>query len=57
MMAETPAEAADKIKALTPMGRLAKPEEIASAAVYLASDEASFTTGIALTADGGYSAM
>ena len=36
-----------------PMGRLGTPEEIASMVVYLASDEASYTTGQALAVDGG----
>ncbi|MCH8291460.1 glucose 1-dehydrogenase [Candidatus Poribacteria bacterium] len=39
-----------------PMGRLAKPLEIAYGALYLASDESSFVTGIALPIDGGYTA-
>jgi len=38
-----------------PMGRLGTAEEIAAAAVYLASDEAAFTTGITLSVDGGFS--
>jgi NAD(P)-dependent dehydrogenase (short-subunit alcohol dehydrogenase family) len=38
------------------MGRVADPDEIATAAVYLASDEASFVTGVALPVDGGYTA-
>jgi 2-keto-3-deoxy-L-fuconate dehydrogenase len=38
-----------------PLGRLGTPEEIAAAAVYLASDESSFTTGTTLIADGGFS--
>jgi 2-keto-3-deoxy-L-fuconate dehydrogenase len=38
-----------------PMGRLGKAEEIASAAVYLASEESAFTTGQALIIDGGWS--
>jgi 2-keto-3-deoxy-L-fuconate dehydrogenase len=37
-----------------PMGRLGTPEEIASLAVYLASDEASYTTGQIHLADGGF---
>jgi 2-keto-3-deoxy-L-fuconate dehydrogenase len=38
-----------------PMGRLGRPEEIAALAVYLASDESSFTTGQAHCIDGGFS--
>jgi len=37
-----------------PMGRLGKPEEIAALAVYLASDESSYTTGQIHLADGGF---
>lgn len=36
-----------------PTGRLAEPEEIATAALFLVSDQSSFVTGIALVADGG----
>jgi len=39
-----------------PLGRMAEAEEIARAIVFLASDEASFVTGAALAADGGYTA-
>jgi 2-keto-3-deoxy-L-fuconate dehydrogenase len=38
-----------------PMGRLGRPEEIASLAVYLASDESAFTTGTIQVIDGGWS--
>ncbi|WP_322104562.1 SDR family oxidoreductase [Paraburkholderia sp. J41] len=38
-----------------PMGRVGRPEEIAALALYLASDEASFTTGQAHVIDGGWS--
>lgn len=37
-----------------PMGRIGKPEEIAALAVYLASDDAQFTTGQAICIDGGW---
>ncbi|MBU3064878.1 SDR family oxidoreductase [Nocardia sp. NEAU-G5] len=39
--------------AITPLGRLATPEEAAAAAVWLCSDAASYITGIALSVDGG----
>ena len=39
-----------------PMGRLGRADEIASLALYLASDESSFTTGTAQIVDGGWSA-
>ncbi|MFN0039499.1 MAG: SDR family NAD(P)-dependent oxidoreductase [Burkholderiales bacterium] len=39
-----------------PLGRFGFPEEIASAILYLASDEAAFVTGISLPVDGGYTA-
>lgn len=38
----------------TPLGRLGKPEDIAQAVSFLASDKASFITGQVLTADGGF---
>ena len=38
-----------------PMGRLGRVEEISALAVYLASDEAAFTTGTAQVIDGGWS--
>jgi NAD(P)-dependent dehydrogenase (short-subunit alcohol dehydrogenase family) len=38
----------------TPMGRWGRPEEVAQAALYLASDESSFVTGTALVVDGGW---
>lgn len=39
-----------------PMGRLARPEEIAEMIVFLCSDRASFTTGASFVVDGGYTA-
>jgi NAD(P)-dependent dehydrogenase (short-subunit alcohol dehydrogenase family) len=43
--------------ALHPMGRFGQPDDIASAAVFLAGDESGWTTGSVLTIDGGYSAQ
>ncbi|HMB94713.1 MAG TPA: glucose 1-dehydrogenase [Tepidisphaeraceae bacterium] len=51
------AEKGDQIKAsmvsIIPMGRIGMPEEIAAAALFLASDESSYITGIELFVDGG----
>jgi NAD(P)-dependent dehydrogenase (short-subunit alcohol dehydrogenase family) len=44
----------DAMTASTPMGRLGEPHEIAAAVAYLASDDASFVTGLELYVDGGY---
>jgi NAD(P)-dependent dehydrogenase (short-subunit alcohol dehydrogenase family) len=46
-----------RLKALStvvPLGRLGKPEEVAKAVVFLASDDASFITGVELFVDGGF---
>jgi NAD(P)-dependent dehydrogenase (short-subunit alcohol dehydrogenase family) len=48
--------AEEYLRGLTPIGRLGQPEEIAAVASFLASDDASFITGVTLPVDGGYSA-
>jgi len=47
---------APQIKEAHQLGRFGKPVEIANAALFLASDEASFVTGVTLPVDGGYTA-
>ena len=51
-MPDTPENRA-KFVATVPLGRLARPLDVASACVFLASDEASFLTGVVLPVDGG----
>jgi 2-keto-3-deoxy-L-fuconate dehydrogenase len=45
-----------ELRARQPVGRLGRPEEVAAAVRYLASDEAAFVTGSLLTLDGGWTA-
>ncbi len=51
-----PAKAYQEMSATQAIGRMGKPDEIAAAALYLASDEAAFVTGAALNIDGGWTA-
>jgi 3-oxoacyl-[acyl-carrier protein] reductase len=46
-------EALDRLTAGVPLGRLCEPADIGAACLYLASDDASFVTGIVLPVDGG----
>lgn len=51
-VADTP-DARAKFVATIPLGRLSTPQDIATAAVFLASDEAAFITGVLMEVDGG----
>src|SRR5438876_11930612 len=53
MVSGMPEAALAQVKAMTPMGRLGKPEEIADAVVFLASPRSSFVTGQVLAVNGG----
>jgi NAD(P)-dependent dehydrogenase (short-subunit alcohol dehydrogenase family) len=54
---EDAAEARKHITAMTPLARLAYPDEIACAALFLASDLSSYVAGIDLAVDGGLTAV
>jgi NAD(P)-dependent dehydrogenase (short-subunit alcohol dehydrogenase family) len=54
---DLPKEMVEGIKSKTPIGRFADPSEVASLALFLASDESRFITGTELLIDGGYTAL
>ncbi len=54
LFAANPEEAWQRLGRLHPLGRVGEPEEVARAVLFLASDEASFITGVALPVDGGW---
>jgi NAD(P)-dependent dehydrogenase (short-subunit alcohol dehydrogenase family) len=53
MMERVPDEMVNQLAALAPAGRVAEPEELAAAIVFLASDDGSFVHGVTLAVDGG----
>ena len=52
----TPEELWERMARAHPVGRVGEPEEVGRAVAFLASDEASFITGVALPVDGGFQA-
>jgi NAD(P)-dependent dehydrogenase (short-subunit alcohol dehydrogenase family) len=48
-----PSDAIDRLVSTIPMGRIGQPDEVARAALFLASDDSSFVTGTELFVDGG----
>jgi 3-oxoacyl-[acyl-carrier protein] reductase len=51
-----PEQVRERLTAQIPLGRMATPDDIANAALFLVSDEAAFITGVALPVDGGHMA-
>lgn len=56
LILNAPPQVRERAAALVPMQRMAQPEEIAAAAVWLSSDAATYVTGTTLPVDGGYTA-
>jgi hypothetical protein len=54
MHASTPVEVRERIRSLTPMGYMERPEDLAGPLVFLASDASNYVTGVDLLVDGGH---
>ena len=50
-------ETRQMFESLIPRGKMGRPEEIATVALFLASDDSSFVNGVELSVDGGFSAI
>lgn len=57
LLKDSDADQIESLISLHPQGRLGKPEEVAKAVAFLASDDASFVNGTTLFVDGGYTAQ
>lgn len=57
LLASLPTEKVDALKSLHPINRLGTSVEVAKAVLFLASDDASFISGVTLPIDGGYTSM
>ena len=53
MTEDWPKETLENLEKQIPLGRLAQPEDVANAALFLASDEAQFITGATINVNGG----
>ena len=50
-------ETRQMFESLIPRGKMGRPEEIATVALFLASDDSSYLNGVELSVDGGFSAI